>query len=135
MAAFALQRLGHLLGEPPYLAAAERTLKLFYSKLAQQPAGFMSLQAVLDEYLTPPNILILRGPAAEVAAWQRVLSAQFLPRTVTLGLPNEIDALPPSLAKPVSEQVNAWLCQGVKCLPAQLDLEQVLRLCKGSQVG
>ncbi len=134
VAAFALQRLGHLLGEARYLAAAERTLRLFHPQLAQQPAGFTSLLAVLDETLAPPNILILRGPAPDVAAWQRELAAHYLPRTLALGLPNEVEALPASLARPVSGQVNAWLCQGVKCLPAPLDLEQVLRLCKGEQV-
>lgn len=134
VAAFALQRLGHLLGEARYLAAAERTLRLFHPQLAQQPAGFTSLLAVLDEALAPPNILILRGPAPDVAAWQRELAARYLPRTLAIGLPNAVEALPASLARPVSDQVNAWLCQGVKCLPAQLDLEQVLRLCKGEQV-
>jgi uncharacterized protein YyaL (SSP411 family) len=134
VAAFALQRLGHLLGEPRYLAAAERTLKLFYPQLSHQPAGFPSLLAALDEYLAAPDILVLRGPRAEVAAWRRRLAAHYLPRTVALALPNDVEGLSASLAKPVSGQVNAWLCRGVECLPALLDLEQVLRLCKGEQV-
>ena len=49
IAAFALQRLGHLLGEARYLEAAERTLALFYPQLAQQPAGFTSQLRVLQE--------------------------------------------------------------------------------------
>ena len=43
VAAFALQRLGHLLGEPRYLDAAERALALFYPALAQSPGGLVSL--------------------------------------------------------------------------------------------
>ena len=35
VAAIALQRLGHLIGEPRYLAAAERALRLFYPVLAR----------------------------------------------------------------------------------------------------
>jgi uncharacterized protein YyaL (SSP411 family) len=130
VAAFALQRLGHLLGEPRYLAAAERTLKLFYPQLSQQPTGFMSLMTVLEEALAPPNILILRGPAGEVAEWQQALARAYLPRTVVLGLPNDIEDLPTPMAKPHSDSVNAWLCQGVKCLPAMSDQSEVLRLCK-----
>jgi len=135
VAAFALQRLGHLLGEPRYLAAAERTLRLFYPQLARQPAGFMSLQAVLDEYLAPPNIVVLRGPAAGVARWQRALAREFLPRTLALPLPNDATGLPRALDKPAGPEVNAWLCQGVRCLPALIDCAELLRLCKGEELG
>jgi len=130
IAAHALQRLGHVLGEPRYLAAAERTLNLFYPQLAQQPAGYMSLLSALDEHLTPPNILILRGPAHAVAAWQQALAREYLPRSVVLGLPNELENLPAALDKPRAESVTAWLCQGVQCLPALSDQAEVLRLCK-----
>jgi uncharacterized protein YyaL (SSP411 family) len=132
VAAFALQRLGHLLGEPRYLTAAERTLKLFYPQLSQQPAGYMSLLSALDEHLTPPNILILRGPAQEVVAWQQALAREYLPRTLVLGLPNELEHLPAALDKPRSDKVSAWLCQGVRCLPALSDQAEVLRLCKAN---
>jgi uncharacterized protein YyaL (SSP411 family) len=133
--AFALQRLGHLLGEPRYLAASERTLKLFYPQLLQQPAGFMSLLLTLEETLSPPNIIILRGPAAATAEWQRALGREYLPRTLVLNLPNESGDLPPALAKPASDAVNAWLCQGVKCMPPLSDPAEALRLCKSGQVG
>ena len=135
IAAIALQRLGHLLGEARYLAAAERALKLFYPLLSQQPAGCMSLMVALEEYLAPPELLILRGPAGEIKEWQRALARTYVPHTLALALPNELDRLPGALAKPPSAAVNAWLCQGVKCLPAMSDQSEVLRLCKSEQVG
>ena len=68
IAAFALQRLGHLIGEPRYLAAAERALKLFYAPLERQSGGFVSLATALDEYLSPPQTVVLRGEAGALAA-------------------------------------------------------------------
>jgi uncharacterized protein YyaL (SSP411 family) len=127
VAAFALQRLGHLLGETRYLAAAERALKLFYPQIAAQPTGFMSFLAVLEEYLEPPQIVILRGPAEQVAAWQQVLAKECRPATMLLALPGTLAGLPGSLDKPETPVVNAWVCQGVKCLPVITDLEALRR--------
>jgi hypothetical protein len=135
VAAFALQRLGHLLGEGRYLDAARRTLELFYPQMTAQPAGFMAMLAALEEYLTPPQIVVLRGPAQPLADWQRGLAVAYLPSTLLLALPNELACLPGCLDKPAAEHVNAWLCQGVKCLPAISDKNVLLQVCKADKVG
>jgi uncharacterized protein YyaL (SSP411 family) len=127
--AFALQRLGHLLGETRYLVAAERALKLFYPQIAAQPAGFMSFLAVLEEYLEPPQIVILRGPAEGVALWQQAMAKEYRPTTMVLALPGELENLPGSLDKPATSVVNAWVCQGVICLPAIPDAATLLQVC------
>ena len=49
VAAYALQRLGHLLGEPRYLEAAERTLKAFKPMLERQASAHTSLCLALEE--------------------------------------------------------------------------------------
>jgi len=113
VAAFALQRLGHLLGETRYLDAAERTLRLYWSQLRHSPSGFGSLLHALEEALTPPSIIILRGPASQMAPWLTKLGAD--PRRMVLALPNGLPGLPPTLNKPESDHVNAWVCQGVNC--------------------
>jgi hypothetical protein len=135
VAAFALQRLGHLLGETRYLATAERALKLFYPQIVAQPTGFMSFFAVLEEYLEPPQIVILRGPDEQVAAWQQALAAEYRPTTMLLALPDELESLPGSLDKPATSVVNAWVCQGVKCLPAISDVDILLQVCKAGKIG
>ena len=132
VAAFALQRLGHLLGETRYLAAAERALKLFYPQIAAQPAGFMSFLAVLEEYLAPPRIVVLRGPAEQISAWQQALAKEFRPATMVLALPGEMEGLPGSLDKPATTYVNAWVCQGVTCLSAISDLDALLHACSAN---
>jgi len=129
VAAFALQRLGHLLGETRYLVAAERALRLFYPQIVAQPAGFMSFLAMLEEYLEPPQIVILRGPAEQVAVWQQALAKECRPTTMVLALPDGLENLPGSLDKPVTAVVNAWVCQGVKCLPAISDVDTLLQVC------
>jgi hypothetical protein len=113
VAAFALQRLGHLLGEGRYLDAAEKTLRLFWPQIRHSPTGLGSLLGVLEEALTPPDIIILRGPASPLRAAQRTLGAD--PLRLVLALPNGTGGLPAALAKPESDHVNAWLCRGVTC--------------------
>jgi hypothetical protein len=110
VAATALQRLGHLLGEVRYLDAARRTLQLFAPQLGH--AGSASLLAALDELVEPPTIVFLRGPAPDVGEWQRSLARAW--RGLCFALPNGT-ALPGVLAKPESAAVNAWVCSGVSC--------------------
>ena len=124
IAAFALQRLGHLLGNARYLNAAGKTLLLFWSQIQRSPSGFASLLRVLDEALTPPDIIILRGPEGEMAQWQRTLGAN--PRRLVLGLPNGIAGLPEVLAKPESDHVNAWVCRGVICMEPTANLNSLI---------
>jgi len=132
IAALALQRLGHLVGEPRYLAAAQRTLAAFKPWLERQPAAHASLCGALQEYLVPPTIVIVRGAAAEATSWQRELNARYLPHTLVLVVPPGIAGLSPALDKPVrseaNERVNAWVCQGVTCLPPCAGLEELIAI-------
>ena len=132
IAAFALQRLGHLIGEPRYIDAAERAIRLFYGAMQRQPSGFVSLHTALEEALTPPRMVILRGEAATLREWQRTLAARYRPDTLVIALQGDFAGLPPALAKPApasgSHGVNAWLCMGVTCLPPVADLGTIERL-------
>ncbi len=130
-AAISLQRLGHLLGEYRYLQSAERTLKLFSPEMRRHPSAYCSLLVALKEWLTPPQIVILRGKGILLSKWHRALALQ-APATIVLALPMELTGLPQSLNKPlpVDQGVNAWVCQGEKCLPEITDLQELLQVCK-----
>jgi len=129
VAALALLRLGHIAGEPRYLDAAERTLQLFYPALAQHPNGYTSLLMALEEAVEPPQVVVLRGPAGEVHQWQNTLAQRYLPATLIVAVSGEAAGLPPLLAKPfLPGAVNAWVCQGVTCLPPVDKLETLLDL-------
>jgi uncharacterized protein YyaL (SSP411 family) len=126
VAALALTRLGHLLGETRYLSAAEATVKLFYQATVQHPAGFTTLCIALAEVLEPTQTVVLRGPRQPLAEWQQALSRLYLPDTLTLALDSALKALPGVLDKPAGTAVNAFLCRGVNCLAPIRDLEELL---------
>jgi hypothetical protein len=125
MAAFALQRLGHLLGEAHYLEASARCLRLFHAQLGQQPVAYPTLLAVLDEALAPPRVIMLRGPASAVGEWAAALAPKLGARDMVLALPNGL-TLPAALAKPESDRPAAWICSGMTCQPPLTDLAALL---------
>ncbi|HQR52092.1 MAG TPA: thioredoxin domain-containing protein [Burkholderiales bacterium] len=132
VAACALQRLGHVVGEPRYLAAAERTLQLFHAAMERHPMGYSTLLTALDEHLTPPRIVVLRGTTAALGAWQQALARAYQPSTLVLAIPAGATDLPAVLDKPVpGAGVNAWVCEGVTCGPpvsSFRDLEQIVAI-------
>jgi uncharacterized protein YyaL (SSP411 family) len=119
IAAVALNRLGHLAGEPRYSEAAERTLRAFKTLLEQEPVAHTSLCAALEETLAPPTIVILRG--GDSAEWQREINRRYLPHALVLAIPAGVTGVPAALDRPVSKNVNAWVCKGVTCLPPIAD--------------
>ncbi len=131
LAVLSLQRLGHLLGEYRYLQSAERALKLFYSAMRRHPSSHCSLLVALGEWLTPPQIVILRGKGAMLAEWHQTLASR-APAALVLALPMELTGLPQGLNKalPVDREVNAWVCLGDKCLPEITSLQELLQVCE-----
>jgi hypothetical protein len=131
VAAYALQRLGHLVGEPRYLQAAENALNVFYSAMSLHTSSYCSLMITLEETLTPPQIVILRGQESVLTEWRNALQNSS-PYTLVFALPTELVGLPPSLNKPcpTDKPVNAWVCQGVICQPEISDLLELQQACK-----
>ena len=116
LAARALLRLGYLLGEPRYLQAAERTLRAAWPALLKYPESHASMLLALEDYLHPPQIVILRGPGAAIQQWQRELNAVFAPRRWTLAVPADASGLPEALAtKPATDRPLAYVCRGSQC--------------------
>jgi uncharacterized protein YyaL (SSP411 family) len=116
IAAFVLQRLGHLLGEPRYLAAAERTVRTAWPVLEKYPHAHTSLLVALEELLHPPETIILRGEMPELESWSRELAKLYAPRRMVLAIPNGARELPPALAdKPARGAAVAYVCRGSVC--------------------
>ncbi len=119
VAARALVALGHWLGEPRYLAAAELTLRAFAAELRQQPSGMASLLFALEDTLAPPTTVMLRGESSTCSAWQRQLERAYRPRVHVLDL-SEASDLPGALSRPAAggpRDATAWVCTGTSCLP------------------
>ncbi len=127
VAALALQRLGHLLGEPRYLLAAERTMRLFYPQITHHASGFSTLCIALAEYAIPPTVAVLRGEASALPGWLSALARCYAPAGMVVALGTAESGLPPALDKPARPGVNAWVCRGVNCLAPIGELDAVLR--------
>jgi uncharacterized protein len=127
IAAVALQKLGHILGEPRYLQAAERTLKVFDSSMGNNPATCATLCHALAEFLTPPTIVIIRGEANKMAAWRDTINQTYYPHHLFFYLDENVTDLPPTLQRSFTKDVNAWVCKGVVCLPSVNNLRQILK--------
>jgi len=126
IAALALQRLGHLVGEPRYLQAAERTLRLFYPLMQQNPSAHVTLLTALEEHLAPPTLVILRGKGEALKAWHGSVSAKYRPGTLVFSVPAGVAGLPSALdKKPSGAGVQAWVCEGARCLPPLQGLSEL----------
>jgi uncharacterized protein YyaL (SSP411 family) len=131
VAAYALQRLGHLTGETRYIEAAERTVALFYEQMQQSASGYTSLLVALEESLEPPRTVVLRGAAEALSTWQNQLARTYRPNTLVLPVPFGTQPLPAVLDKPGEPdrpaQPVAWVCRGATCLPPIADLAELQR--------
>lgn len=131
VAVLVLQRLGHILGEYRYLQAAERALCLFYPAIANHPNASCSLLLAIQEKIAPPQTVILRGCEPGLSEWRDKLQ-ESLPDLQVFALLSELSGLPAILDKPVpsDDGVNAWVCQGVNCLPEITGLQDLLHVCE-----
>ncbi len=127
IAAVAMQKLGHILGEPRYLQAAERTLKAFDSSMANNPAACASLCHALSEFLTPPTVVIIRGEASKMVAWREVMNQSYYPHHLFFYLDGTILDLPQTLQRKFEKDVNAWVCKGVVCSTSVNDLREIVK--------
>ncbi len=146
VAARLLVRLGYLLAEPRYLAAAERTLRAAWAVLEKYPHGHTTLLMALDELTRPPAVVVLRGDAAGLGAWQSELDRLYDPRRLVLGIPADAGGLPPALAEkpapgPVMAQraaqsrIAAYVCRGLQCLPPLATLPELIESLRGGERG
>jgi uncharacterized protein YyaL (SSP411 family) len=136
VAARALLRLGHLLGEVRYLAAAEATLKFAWESVRQLPYAHGTLLAALDEYLQPTQTVIVRGAAQGLDAWQARLNARFAPRRLALLIPDGEEPLPGALAGRETRPGGiAYVCAGTRCEAPVTDLTDLDRALSAGESG
>ena len=124
VAARALLGLGHLLGEPRYVDAAERTVDWARGFIAQHAASHSTLLTALEEYRYPAELVIVRGPRSSIGEWLAAARAGYRPSRAVYGIPDDAERLPAYLPRPspvrlVSEHaaspISAFLCNGLQC--------------------
>ncbi|MGA9420831.1 MAG: thioredoxin domain-containing protein [Rhodanobacteraceae bacterium] len=121
VAARALLRLGHLLGEPRYLDAVERTLRAAWPMLRETPQASCTVLHALDEFLNPRAHLVIRCEGGgEAVRWQHALGAVLSSTSALDGylLISEEEPLPGVLGQQSARAGGAaWLCRGTTCSP------------------
>jgi len=117
VAVYALQRLGHLLGEERYIAAAERGLRNAWQAIDEYPHGHVTLLNALEEYLTPPEIIVLRGAADDIGRWRDSAGRLYSPSRLVFAIDENESDLPGMLAKreAIAEETVAYRCVGTHC--------------------
>ncbi len=135
IAAYALSRLGHLLGETRYLEACERALKSAWHAIEHLPSAHNALLLALEEYLLPSAIVILRGKRDRIGEWQRRCTEHYAPRRLTLAISEEAASLPGVLGycAPVGEAV-AYVCEGSSCSAPIQEFEALDTLLEKTEV-
>jgi uncharacterized protein YyaL (SSP411 family) len=133
IAALALGRLGYLLGDSRHLRAAESTLLAGKDSMSDFPHGHASLITALDEYLEPPEIIVIRGSQAETDEWSRTVSALYSPRRLVFAIPAGCAELPGALAeRAAQENTVAYVCRGSHCELPLHSLSELLSTIKES---
>jgi len=116
IAAYALNRLGHLIGEQRYIDAAENTLHYAWRSIGEVPHAHAALLFALDETLNPPSIIVIRGNPDEVKQWQHICDKNYQLNKLVFAIPGSEKNLPGLLndRKAVDKPV-AYACSGTSC--------------------
>ena len=116
VAATVLGRLGHLLGETRYLKAAERVLHAAKQGLERFPHAHTALLVALEEFLEPPEIVVIRAGPDVLESWRARATAATLRAESSSQSPTTPPKLPALLAERAPREVPvAYVCEGHVC--------------------
>jgi uncharacterized protein YyaL (SSP411 family) len=116
IAAYALGRLGHLLGETRYLDAAANTIRAGWQSLTRVPHAHNALLLAVEEHLDPPQTIVIRGNGKELERWQTRCLSTYVPRRLSVAIPSNERSLPGILSQRVAKGgVTAYICEGHVC--------------------
>ena len=116
VAAAVLLKLGHLLGEQRYIDAAEHTVRAALQALERYPEGHSTLLLALEELLSPPQLVVVRGAASELPQWQELVDRGYNPHRLAFCIPNDATDLSGLLAeRTAAETTVAYVCDGMQC--------------------
>ena len=118
IAAYALNRLGHLIGEQRYINAAQDTLHYAWASISEIPYAHAALLFALDEKLNLPDITVIRGSDDEIQNWQKACDESYQLNKLVFAIPDSITKLPGLLNdKSATDETMAYICSGTSCMP------------------
>jgi uncharacterized protein YyaL (SSP411 family) len=137
VAAMNLIRLSRMTDRPGWNSIAAETVANFGGTLRAQPGVLPLMAAALDFLLTPPRQVVIAGAADDprTNAMLRVLSARYLPTTVTIPLEpgakgDPLRTLNPFLRNlaPIDGNPAAYVCRNFVCDLPLLSPDSLARL-------
>ena len=126
----ALNRLGYLSGRQEYIDAAENCLKSAWQSINDSPISHCALLNALSEYLSPPDILIIRTQIGDHEQWQSCTQQYYLPFTLVYTIPADQPLHSTLDEKTAGDSSRAYICNGHQCqkpLKSLSELENHLR--------
>lgn len=130
IAAYTLNRLGYLSGKQKYIDAAENCLRSAWKTINSTPISHCALLNSLNEYLAPPEIIIIRTQPADHASWSDCSQPYYLPFTLVYTIPADQQLHPSLSEKTAEDKTTAYLCNGFQCqkpIKNLFELEKHLR--------
>ena len=135
VAAGALIRLGHLIGNRDYLDAAEQTLRRAWPGLRRYPHAHNAVLSALEDRFYPPLQAVIRAPAAETNRWLDAARPILNLRDRVYAIPDDAGDLPGLLRERTPRNgAVAYLCEGFTCLPP-MDREEFIHHLKQREPG
>ena len=116
IAACALGRLGHLVGERRYLDAAERSVRMGWKSIERLPHAHTAMLLAVEEFIYPPQTTVLRGEPEALRPWTERCRRNYAPRRPVFSIPSDARELHGLLAlrRPAADPV-AYVCHGHHC--------------------
>ena len=125
VAILALLKLGAITGRKSFCEAAELSLRLFSSRLAQSPQAVPCMLQALDFSLQEPKRVVVTGDpkAAKTRELLQAIHSVYQPNKVVLGNTGAADAFARSL--PAKDGSLVYLCTGTSCQAPTSDAAKV----------
>ncbi len=121
-----LLRLGRITDRKDFTVAAEKTLRLFSTRLEQMPEAVPYMLQVFDFSLEEPRRAVLAGSPS--VSLLRAVHSVYQPNKVVLGNIGPVEEFAKSL--PAKDGPVVYLCTGTACQPPTKDIAKVRELLK-----
>jgi len=130
IAALSLQQLGLLIGSNSYLISAENCIKASYSNLQMHAITHCSLLHALEENLTPPKIIILRGEQDDMNEWRKVIQSKYNPNILCFSINSKETVIESISSKKPMNETCAYVCEGNHCLAPITNIKELKSLIR-----
>jgi uncharacterized protein YyaL (SSP411 family) len=115
VAIFSLLKLGVIAGRKEFTDAAEKSLRLFASRLQQVPQAMPFMLQALDFSMQPAKRAVVAGDTGSANFYEllRAIHSVYLPNKVVLGNSGPVEEFARTL--PAKEGAMVYLCSGNSC--------------------